>query len=60
MAKEKHGKWLDVSMEVGIFKGDVSGNIEISIVSGKCSREFNDAGVCKNIDEYPADDDCEE
>lgn len=38
MAKEKHGKWLEVSMEVGEFDGDVSGKIELSIVSGKCSE----------------------
>ena len=38
MAKEKCGKWLDVSVEVGNFKGDVTGNIEISIVYGRCSE----------------------
>ena len=27
---------------------------------GECGREFNDYGVCTNIDEYPAYDDCEE
>ena len=27
---------------------------------GECGREFNDAGICTNIDDYPAYDDCEE
>ena len=34
--KQKRGKWLDVSFEVGEFDGDTSGKIELSIVTGKC------------------------
>lgn len=30
------------------------------IYGGECGREFNDDGVCTNIDKYPAYDDCEE
>lgn len=26
----------------------------ICVKCGECGREFNDAGVCKNIDEYPS------
>lgn len=36
--KQKRGKWQEVSFEVGEFDGDVSGKIELSIVSGKCSE----------------------
>lgn len=32
----------------------------ICVKCGECGREFNDSGVCTNIDEYPAYDDCEE
>jgi hypothetical protein len=32
----------------------------ICVKCSECGREFNDAGVCTNIDDYPADDDCEE
>ena len=35
---QKCGKWIEVSFEVGEFDGDVSGKIELSIVTGKCSE----------------------
>lgn len=37
-APPKKGEWLEVSMEVGEFNGDVNGKCELTIVSGKCSE----------------------